>query len=468
MEQHSEKRKFQMPSAYSILFLIILAISAVTWLIPNVGNATLADIVMSPAEGFVDAIDVAVFVLVLGGFLGVVSATGALDNGIAAVVAKLKGRETLLIPILMLLFSVGGSTFGMAEETIAFYALIIATMIAAGFDAMVGVAVIMLGAGVGVIGSTVNPFAIAAAVDALKSSHPDIVINQTVIILWGSVLWITSLLAAIFYVLRYAKKVKESGASILTVKELEESKEAYAEGSVENVTFSAKSKWVLIIFAASFLIMIISLIPWESFGITWFSRTWYLTGANLGEWYFRELQAWFLLMAILVGFVYRLGEANVVKAFVTGAADMVGVALVIAVSRGISVIMSETGLGGFILSRASDLLGNVSPVLFTILAYVIYLGLSFLIPSTSGLAAASMPTFGGLAARLGMSPEIMIMIFCAACGLVNLITPTSAVVVGGLSIAKIGWPTWVKFAAGFLGILLVLNLITVCAAMLLV
>lgn len=464
--EEKDKKKFHMPSAYSILFIIIVAVSALTWLIPSVNNATLSDMVMAPPAGFVDAIDVAVFVLVLGGFLGVVTKSGALDNGIAAVVKKLEGKEMLLIPVLMLLFSLGGTTYGMAEETIAFYALIIATMMAAGFDAMVGVSVIMLGAGVGVIGSTVNPFAISAAVDALKSSFPDLYVNQTVIIVLGAILWISSLVVAILFVLNYAKKVKKSGKSILSAREIQASQTAFKEEGNNDVVFTKRMKWALGIFAFSFIVMVISLIPWESFGVTIFSNTHFLTGENLGNWYFRELQAWFLIMSVIVGWVSGLGEQKTVEAFVTGAADMVGVALVIAVSRGISVIMTQTGLGDYILGLASTALSSVSPTIFTIGAYIIYLGLSFLIPSTSGLAAASMPTFGGLAANLSLSPEVMILIFSSACGLINLITPTSAVVIGGLSIAKIEWFTWAKFVLKFLGVILIMNLVTLCIAML--
>ena len=143
---------------------------------------------------------------------------------------------------------------------------------------------------------------------------------------------------------------------------------------------------------------------------------------------------------------------------------MIGVVFVIAVSRAISVLMQSTGLDQYVLAYASQTLGDVSPVLFVVTGYVIYLGLSFLIPSTSGLAAVSMPTFGGLAAELGFRPEVMIMIFCAASGLVNLVTPTSAVVMGGLSICRIEWTTWLKFIAGFLAILLVISLVVLSAA----
>lgn len=467
------KKKFQMPSAYSILILIIIVLAIITHLIPSesVTGALLSDVVMAPTRGFLDAVDVCVFVLVLGGFLGTMTKTGALDAGIAHIVKKLKGNELMLIPILMTIFSLGGTSYGMAEETMAFYALLVGTMIAAGFDALVGAAIIMIGAGVGVLGSTVNPFAIAAAVDALQGTYPDIQVNQTVIIALGAVLWISSLIIGILFVMRYAKKVKmDSGKSILTAVERAAAQEAHGNKDIDNAeSLTGKQKACLWIFGISFLIMIISLIPWDSFGIEFFiGKTEFLTGSPLGWWYFQELQAWFLIMSIIIAVIARIPEREFVNTFVAGAADMVGVVLVIAVSRGISVIMTSTGLGDYILANAANALSGVSPSLFTIGSYVIYLGLSFLIPSTSGLAAASMPTFGGLAYQLGLSPEVMILVFSAACGVVNLITPTSGVVMGGLAIAKIEWPTWVKFVAKLLGILIVVNIIILSVAMMIV
>lgn len=461
------RRSFRMPTAYSILLVLLIIVTIITYAIPEVRNATLPEIVLSPVNGFFDAFDVALFVMFLGGFLGVVSKTGALDRGIAVIVHKLKGREMLLIPILMSLFSIGGSTYGMAEETIGFYSLIVATMVAAGFDPLVGATVIMLGAGSGVIGSTVNPFSISAAIDALQSAFPEIEINQTIIIIVGFILWITSLLISIYFVMRYAKETRlDKGKSLLSRQELLHVSETYGtEKMDEQVVFTGRMKGVLIVFGIAFLVMVVSLIPWESFGVTIFRRTAWLTGENLGSWYFRELQAWFFLCSIIAGIVGGLKETKIVEGFVAGAADMVGVAVIIAISRGISILMSQTGLDMFVLDKLSGVLANVSPTLFTIGSYVIYIGLSFLIPSSSGLAAASMPTFGGLTSSLGLSPEIMIMIFAAANGIVNLITPTSGVVMGGLAISRIEWPTYVKFVLKVLGVLFVVNLAVLSVAM---
>lgn len=468
MTVQKEKSRFKMPSAFTVLILIILVIAGVSLVLadPMITKATLPNVVMAPISGFVDAIDVSLFVLVLGGFLGVVNKTGVLYKGIANVVKKLRGKELLLIPILMIIFSIGGTTYGMAEETIAFYSLIVATMIAAGFDPLVGASVILLGAGAGVLGSTINPFAISVAVDTAKAAG--IVTNQGMIILLGAILWVTTLAICIWYVMAYAKKVHNNPeASILSKQELSEAQIAFKSESTQgDTTLTARGKIVLSLFAFSFLIMIISLIPWENFGITFFeSWTDWLTGESFGNWYFKELAAWFFIIAIICGLVYRLKEKDIVDSFISGAGDMIGVALVIAVSRGIYVIMSDTNLNDYILTHSANALNGMHAVPFTVMSYVIYLGLSFLIPSTSGLATGSIGIFAPLAQSLSLSPEVMIMIFTAACGLINLITPTSGVVMGGLAISKIDFSSWVKFSLKIIATILVANIIILSAAM---
>ena len=184
-EKSKKKRSI---SSFTILLIILIVLALVTVVmslagVEGVQGATVANVATAPVKGFTDALPVCLFVLILGGFLGIVTETGALDAGIAALVKKLKGNELILIPILMFIFSIGGTTYGMCEETVPFYLLLAATMVAAGFDSVVGAAVVLLGAGCGVLGSTVNPFAVGAAVDSLSSSG--IVINQGTIILLG-------------------------------------------------------------------------------------------------------------------------------------------------------------------------------------------------------------------------------------------------------------------------------------------
>lgn len=459
------KKKGIQLSAFSIIFLIIFVLAALTYVFPQVQNASLPTIVMAPFNGFVDAIEVCIFVLVLGGFLGVVTKTGALNEGVGALVKKLKGNELLLIVILMILFSIGGTTYGMAEETVAFYVLICSTMVAAGFDTIVAVGTIMLGAGLGVLGSTVNPFAIGAALDPLTKAG--IKTNSGIIIFLGAVLWISGIIIGIFYVLSYAKKVKaEKGSTILSLQEQEDMKQNFGHVSFENIELTGKTKATLAVFGIAFVVMVVSLIPWKDFNIKIFEGwTSILTGASFGDWYFKDLAMWFLIMSVIIGIVNGLSEKEIIDSFMDGAKDILSVVLIIAVARGASVLMKDTKFDTYILESASRTLQGVPSLVFAPASYVLFLVLSFLIPSTSGLASVAFPILGPLTANLKYSPEVMVLIFSAASGVINLITPTSGVVMGGLATAKVQYTTWIKFVAKLIGIIIVVDVIILTLAM---
>ena len=461
-----QKKSFRMPTAFTVLILLTIVIAIITRFIPAITPAKLSDVIMAPINGFSSALGVSLFVLVLGGFLGVVMKTGALNAAITTVVKKLNGKEIYMIPILMFLISLGGTTYGMAEETIAFYALVTATMVAAGFDAITAASTILLGSTAGVLGSTVNPFVVSSSVDALKTSG--ITIDQTVIIIVGAISWLACYAVGAFYVMRYAKKVKANkAASLLTAEEWKAVEEEYGGEKAPDagVTFTPRQKVVMALFAVSFVVMIVGMIPWGQFGIHIFDHTSILTCNNLGDWYFGDLTAWFLVMAIVVGLVYGLKERDIVGSFLSGAGDLISVSLVIAVSRGISVIMSTTGLDMYILENASKALEGTSSFLFTGLAYLVYLLLSFLIPSSSGLATVSMPIMGPLTQSLGLAPEVMVCVLSGACALINGITPTSGVLMGGISISRIEFSTWVKYIWKVLLAMLLVHVVILSVAM---
>ena len=480
------KKKRGMPSSFTILLALLAIVAVITVIVSGTSGgavtaARLSDFCTAPILGFADALPVCLFVMILGGFLGMMTETGALDNGIAVLVQKLKGNEIMLVPVLMLIFSLGGTTYGMCEETVPFYALLAATMMAAGFDPMVGAATVLLGAGCGCLGSTVNPFAVGAAVDALTGV--DIAVNQSIIIGLGAVLWIVTTAMSIVFVMNYAKKVKaDKGSTILSMQELKDAEEAHGKAASEvhkEVTLTGRQKGVLIAFAFTFVVMIVGFIPLADLneGVANFFdagavydadgnavvQGWsaLITGLPIGQWYFDEASTWFFLMAILIGIIGGLSEKQIVNTFITGAADMMSVVLVIALARGISVLMANTGLDVFVLDAAANALAGLSGVIFAPMSFLVYFGLSFLIPSTSGMATVSMPIMGPLAVKLGFSPEVMVMIFSAAIGVVNLFTPTSGAIMGGLALAKIEWTTWLKFA-----LKLIVALSVVCAVIL--
>ena len=457
----SKKKKKVMLSSFSIILILIFVLGILSHILPDaqfVGDqivngsgtvgATLSQILMSPILGFADAIDVAIFIMMLGGLLAVINKTGALETGIKVLVHKLKGREILLIPILMFVFSICGTTYGMLEETVGFYVLLAATMMATGMDPLVGSAVILLGAGSGVLGSTINPFATGVALSALPEG---VAANQGLVILIAVFLWLTTYIISTLFVVNYAKKVKkDKGSTFLSLREQKAAEKKFGnfeDKEQKEVHLSGKQKLTLILFGLTFLVMIIGFVPWGEFGITFFdSFTGWLTGSSLGNWWFYEAALWFLIMAIIISIINRFGEKGFVDTFVDGADDMIGVILVIAIARGASVLMGQTYLDNYIIYNAANFLSKLPEIVFVPLNYLLHVVLSILVPSSSGLATLSTPIIGALAGQLGYSTEVTIMTLVSANGLVNLITPTCGAIMGGLALAKVEYSTWFKWA----------------------
>lgn len=465
-----KKRKFSMPTAYTILVAIIVVVAILTWIVPagqyemtelngrevpvpgtyqQIENTpqNLFDIIKAPALGFQDAVDVALFILIIGGFLGVVMKTGAIDAGIAKVTQTLKGREKIMIPILMILFGIGGTSFGMAEETIAFYPLLIPVFLAAGYDTVTVVAVILLGAGVGVLGSTVNPFATGIASGFAGISLGQGIVLRLIILVVGQA-------AAIAYVMRYAEKVRKDPSKSITYATRAEDERHFlshqADGENEFPELTGKRKLILGLFALTFAIMIYGVIPFEDMGITAIPTLF---------WWFTELASLFLVMAIVIGIVAGLGEKELVSSFVAGARDLLGVALIVGISRGITVVMNSGNMTATVLNLGERTLASTGSIAFTILTYLFYIPMSFLIPSTSGLATLSMPIMAPLGDFAGVARDVVITAYQSASGIVNLITPTSAVVMGGLAIARVPYDKWIKFVIKFLIIMFIITVI---------
>ena len=472
-----KKRESFSLSALTIILIIIFILGAITHFLPaaafegeelvngsGVVGATLSQTLMAPILGFADAIDICLFVLILGAFLKVVNKTEAIEDGIEVLVRKLKGKELILIPVLMFVFSIGGTTYGMLEETVGFYALLSATMVMAGMDTVVASAVVLLGAGSGVLGSTINPFAVGAAVASLPEG---IEVNQGIIIALGVALWLTTYIISTLFVMAYAKKVRDKKGSILSSYEHKAMMETYGDDNEEPVTkLKLNQKWTLVFFGLTFIIMIVGFIPWGEFGIEVFNVTGKITGAPLGEWYFNESTLWFAIMTIVIGLINHMHEHEFVETFIDGADDMVGVILVIALARGASVLMTQTHLDNYIIYNAAEALKNVPAIVFAPVNYILHAGLSVLVPSSSGLASLSTPIMGPLAANLNLSVETTVMEMVAANGLVNLFTPTCGAIMAGLALAGVEYTTWVKWSLKIVLSIALASLIILCMAML--
>ena len=474
------RRGFTLPSAYTILFALIVLMAIATWLIPagayqldKAGapipgtyrevaghpQRILIDSLTAPINGLYGienskgnisyynngtlfgAIDVALFIIVIGGFLGVTMATGAIQAGIGALVKRLQGRERWMIPILMIVFALGGSTYGMAEESLAFYSLVIAVMIAAGYDALTGAAILLIGCGIGTLGSTINPFATGIASGFAGIPISDGFLSRLIILIVGLGL-------GIFFVMRYADKVKGDPSKSVVHDMFVANQEHFGMSSGEQeeaalVTMTTRDKVILTVFGLSFVIMMYGVIPWEDMNI----------GLPTLWWWFPEMTALFILMSVIIGLIGRLSELNLTDAFVGGARDLLGVALIIGIARGITVIMQNGGVTDTVLHWAEQAVNGLGPVAFVIVVFLLFLPLSFLIPSSSGLATVSMPIMAPLAAFVGVEANLIVTAFQSASGLMNLFIPTSAVVMGGLAIARVPYGTYLRWVWPLLAML---------------
>ncbi|GAA0447399.1 YfcC family protein [Streptomyces sp. NPDC046215] len=481
-----KRRGCVFPSALTVLALVTLAVWALTFVIPSgtyrrTGDGDpvqgtyhreaaagdflhrLGDLFLAPVNGLYGVRDtrtgevapdavgalygsagVFLFVLAIGAFITVVFATGALDRGIERLAHRLRERGALLIAGVMAVFSLLGTVEGFAEETLGFYGLIVPLMLALGYDRMVATGTIVLGAGVGVLASTVNPFATGVA-----SSAADVSLGDGIVLRFA--MWCVLTAVAIAYVVRYAHKVrKDPGRSLVGF--LPGDRELAAEAA-EPPELTGLQKAVLVAVALVFTFMIFSVIPWSSA----------LTGNSDAEpygwelgWSFAQLAALFLVAAVLIGVVARLGEQRLSATIARGAGDFIAPALVIVLARGVTAVMTNAKIIDTVLHAVEGAVSGAPSVVFAILVFLVNLPLAFLIPSTSGHATLAMPILAPLADFADVSRAVVVTAWQAASGLMNLWVPTTAVIMGGVALAKVGYDKYLRFVWPLLVVLAVL------------
>ena len=392
-------------------------------------------VLRAPIAGLTEAVDVVLFVLVIGGFIGVFNRSGAFDAGLAALARRLGGRAGVLVALVTALMALGGTTFGMAEETIAFYPLLIPVFLAAGYDRLVPLAVILGGSHVGGMASTTNPFATIIASDAAGVS-------------WTSGLWprafvlVVGVAGLVAYTLRYAARVRADPSRSL-VGETDEPPAA-ADSDADPVAvpppMTGRVQLLLVLFAATFGVMV------------W--------GVSAGGWWFEEMTALFLASALVVAIVERTGERAFVAAFVGGARDLLGVALIIGVARGVTVVLTEGGLSGTLLHAASGGVAGMPPVAFVLALFGFFALLALVVPSSSGIAVLTMPIMSALGASVGAPVAAVVSAYVYGIGLMFFVSP-SGMVLPSLAMAGVGYDRWLRFIGPFLA-----AMAFVCAAVL--
>ena len=393
----------------------------------------LLDVIKAPVIGVMDSVDIMIFVLILGGIIGLVNKVGAFDAGIAALSKKTKGKEFILVVLVFALTTLGGTTFGLAEETIAFYPILMPIFLISGFDAITCIAAIYMGSSIGTMFSTVNPFSVVIASNAAGINFTNGLTYRVIVLVLGSVITLA-------YIYWYAKKVRLNPEASLVYEDEHVIHERFLKDydSESKVQFTIRRKLVLLIFTLAFPIMI------------W--------GVARGGWWFEEMSALFLADAILIMIFSGLSEKDCVNTFIAGAADLVGVVLTIGLARSINIVMDNGFISDTLLNYSAELIAQMNGGVFAIVEMIVFSVLGFFIPSSSGLAVLSMPIMAPLADTVGVSREVVINAYNWGQGLMSFITPTGLILVT-LEMAETTFDKWLKYILPLMGIMGVFSIV---------
>lgn len=463
-------KQFKVPHVYAIIFALMVIFAVLTWIVPsgsyqrqevNGREVTVAgtyeqsektyideetgdevdlrqgvfDVLQAPTRGIQEAIDVVAFILIVGGSFQVITKTGAITSGMGRVVRRFKNKDILIIPIAMVLFALGGTSFGMAEETLPFFAIFMPIMMAMGFDSMTAFMVVFVGARTGYIASTINPFNVLIAQGILGiQGNPQLWLRM--------IAWVVLTAVAITWVVLYARRVKKNPESSITFEDdIAKKVEFAADESALDAEFTGRQKGVLAVFIAGMCLIIWGLVT--------------------QGWYMNEISAVFLAMGLLAGVIAGFSQDVIAQEFVAGIADFAFSAIVVGLARGILVIASDGMIIDTILNALATGLGGIPAVLFTTLLYAVENLLAILVPSSSGLAALTAPIFGPLTELMGLNPEAAVWALSMGSATMSLICPTSAILVAGLGVCKIKLGQWWKTVWKFFLVVSLINIVFV-------
>lgn len=463
-------KQFKVPHVYAIIFALMVIFAVLTWIVPsgsyqrqevNGREVTVAgtyeqsektyideetgdevdlrqgvfDVLQAPTRGIQEAIEVVAFILIVGGSFQVITKTGAITSGMGRVVRRFKNKDILIIPIAMVLFALGGTSFGMAEETLPFFAIFMPIMMAMGFDSMTAFMVVFVGARTGYIASTINPFNVLIAQGILGiQGNPQLWLRM--------IAWVVLTAVAITWVVLYARRVKKNPESSITFEDdIAEKVEFAADESALDAEFTGRQKGVLAVFIAGMCLIIWGLVT--------------------QGWYMNEISAVFLAMGLLAGVIAGFSQDVIAQEFVAGIADFAFSAIVVGLARGILVIASDGMIIDTILNALATGLGGIPAVLFTTLLYAVENLLAILVPSSSGLAARTAPIFGPLTELMGLNPEAAVWALSMGSATMSLICPTSAILVAGLGVCKIKLGQWWKTVWKFFLVVSLINIVFV-------
>lgn len=495
-KENKPKKKFKMPNTYVILFAIIGIIAVLTWIVPggayelnDSGNAIsgtyhtvdsnpqgIWDVLMAPITGMLGsgaisgAISISLTILLFGSFLEMMDRTGALRTAIKRITMKNQNNMHLLIALLTIIMAFFGTLEGAYEEGIVYFLMFVPVILALGLDTVTAIMIVVLGTQIGCLSSVVNPFStgIASGIAGISAGEGMIVRLVMFVLFTGIV---------IFIICRYADKVKAHPEKSVQFFRRHLDIEEFPAADDEDLTLSKPQKNALIVFCLTWVIMIIGLIPWTSLNPDWtfFEDFVAFIGATpvlmqvfgvditpFGSWYFPEIAMLVMAATILIGLVMHYDADTIIDTLLKGAAGLVSTAFVVPLARGIQVVMDNGQITPSILHACEGALASLPPIAFVIVALVCYFAIACLIPSSTGLAAATMGIMASLSQFAGIEVYIMVIIYLMALGLAKMITPCSIVVMTCTAAAHMSYADWVKKIAPIVAALFVICCIFLC------
>ncbi len=397
------------------------------------------NVLQAPVKGLVDTADIIFFILIIGGFMLVFQETGAMESGIKYLSYKMKGREAWLIISLTFFFSFCGSSYGMAEEALVFYPVLVPLYLAAGYDLLVPVAVIFAGTQLGTLSSFSDPFSVIIASNAAGINWADGLIERLII-------FAITTIVTIWYIVRYAQMCKKDPTKSLVYRfdrGISSPFPTLHNGENETVTtLGARNAGLLFLFFAALFGMIA--------GVIW-----------LG-WWMTEMSALYLAASVLVALLVRMNEKVFLDRFIRGAKDLISVAFIVGVARGITIILNDGHISDSILFYSAKMVGGMPPMLFIVVLFLLYNVFTLFISSSSGMAVLTMPIFGSLAAVVGVPGREIVNCYLFGMGIMGFITP-NGLILPSLALVNVSLKTWIRFIGPLLLILTI-----ICAAFLIV
>jgi uncharacterized ion transporter superfamily protein YfcC len=392
----------------------------------------------APIKGIYDTVDIMFFVLIIGGFISVFNQTGAMEKGMIYLSHRMKGKEAWLIVTITFFFSFCGAAEGMAEEALIFYPILVPLFLTAGYDLLVPVAVIFGGTSLGNLSSFCNPFATIIASNAAGINWVD-GLNERIIV------FVVTTAITIWYIVRYAKKVKKDPAASLVFRFHGKVASPYLQVKPADdaiVELGSKNAALLILFFLTIFIMI--------GGVVFFG------------WWLLEMSTLFLTASIAIAVIVSMSEKLFIENFIKGMQSLVSVTLIVGVARGVTIILNDGHITDTILYNSANLVGNMSSLLFIVALLMLYMVMTIFISSSSGMAVLTMPIFGSLAVIVGVPGREIVNAYLFGMGIIGFLTPTG-LALPSLALANVSIKAWWYFIYPLL-----IMLFVVCALFLIV